>query len=30
MLHLSTRQKIPIMLAVMRGMLLAALDQTIV
>lgn len=30
MLHLSTRQKIPIMLAVMSGMLLAALDQTIV
>jgi EmrB/QacA subfamily drug resistance transporter len=30
MIHLSTRQKIPIMLAVMSGMLLAALDQTIV
>src|SRR5581483_9671677 len=30
MLHLTTRQKIPIMLAVMSGMLLAALDQTIV
>src|SRR6185503_18976712 len=30
MVHLTTRQKIPIMLAVMSGMLLAALDQTIV
>lgn len=30
MINLSTRQKIPIMLAVMSGMLLAALDQTIV
>ncbi|HXY17976.1 MAG TPA: MDR family MFS transporter [Candidatus Nitrosopolaris sp.] len=30
MLDLPTRQKIPIMLAVMSGMLLAALDQTIV
>ena len=30
MIDLSTRQKIPIMLAVMSGMLLAALDQTIV
>lgn len=30
MVNLSTRQKIPIMLAVMSGMLLAALDQTIV
>ncbi len=30
MMNLSTRQKIPIMLAVMSGMLLAALDQTIV
>jgi EmrB/QacA subfamily drug resistance transporter len=29
-INLSTRQKIPIMLAVMSGMLLAALDQTIV
>ena len=30
MINLPTRQKIPIMLAVMSGMLLAALDQTIV
>jgi EmrB/QacA subfamily drug resistance transporter len=29
-INLSTRQKIPIMLAVMSGMLLAALDQTII
>jgi len=30
MLHLPIRQKITIMLAVMCGMLLAALDQTVV